>query len=127
MPVFGQEENKKRPGVPVVAEIVGRVNDNTKRLRLLEDRERLLTSRIASMDESIYQKIKDIEESIKDINSRVAAQDEKINSMQNTVKEVVKQMKFLATKSEIKRLEETIKILSPIKLRPAETEAQGRQ
>jgi uncharacterized coiled-coil protein SlyX len=116
MPVFGQEQGKKRSAAPIIPELVGRVNDNTKRLRLLEDRERLLTSRISSMDESFYQKVKELEAAVKGLDARIAAQDEKINTMQNTVKEVVKQLRFLATKSEVRKVEETLKILNPLRM-----------
>lgn len=113
MPVFGENQRKKG-AAPIINEIVGRVNDNTKRLRLLEDRERLLTSRISSMDESVFDKIKGLEDSIKDLGSKIAAQDEKTATLQNTLREVVKQLRFLATKTEVKKLEETLKIFDPL-------------
>jgi uncharacterized coiled-coil protein SlyX len=114
MPVFGETQKKRSPA-PILNEIVGRVNDNTKRLRLLEDRERLLTSRISSMDESLFAKIESIEDSIKEFNSKIAAQEERIATTQNTLKEVVKQLQFLATKTDLKRLDEKLKIFDPLK------------
>lgn len=114
MPVFGENQRKKG-AAPIINEIVGRVNDNTKRLRLLEDRERLLTSRISSMDESVFDKIKGLENSINELGLKITAQDEKIATLQNTLKEVVKQLQFLARKSEVKKLEETLKIFDPLK------------
>ncbi|MBN2330727.1 MAG: hypothetical protein JXC85_02830 [Candidatus Aenigmarchaeota archaeon] len=112
MPVFG-ETQKKRPA-PIINEIVGRVNDNTKRLRILEDRERLASSRIGSMDESLIEKIKALQSSIDGLTAKVTAQDEKVTLVQNTLKEVVKQLQFLARKSELKRVEEKLKILDPL-------------
>ena len=114
MPVFGENQKKKR-AAPIINEIVGRVNDNTKRLRLLEDRERLLTSRISSIDESVLDKIKGLEESIKELETKITAQEEKTATLQNTLKEVVKQMQFLAKKSYVKRLEEKLRIFDPLK------------
>jgi hypothetical protein len=113
MPVFGETQRKKRPA-PIINEIVGRVNDNTKRLRILEDRERLASSRIGSMDESLIEKIKALQTSIDGLSAKVTAQDEKVTLVQNTLKEVVKQLQFLARKSELKRVEEKLKILDPL-------------
>jgi len=113
MPVFGETQKKKRPA-PIINEIVGRVNDNTKRLRILEDRERLASSRIGSMDESLIEKIKALQSSIDGLTAKVTAQDEKVTLVQNTLKEVVKQLQFLARKSELKRVEEKLKILDPL-------------
>ena len=114
MPVFGEDQKKKR-GAPIINEIVGRVNDNTKRLRLLEDRERLLTSRISSIDESFVEKVKTQEETIKELEAKILAQQEKAATLQNTLKEVVKQLQFLAKKSYVKRLEEKLRIFDPLK------------
>jgi len=120
MPVFGENQRKKR-AAPIINEIVGRVNDNTKRLRLLEERERLLTSRISSMDESIIDKIKSLDNSIRELDLKITAMDEKTTTLQNTLKEVVKQLRFLARKSEVKKLEETLKIFDPLKSQLAQT------
>ncbi|MCK5548668.1 MAG: hypothetical protein KAI64_06610 [Thermoplasmata archaeon] len=114
MPVFGENQKKKR-AAPIINEIVGRVNDNTKRLRLLEDRERLLTSRISSIDESVLDKIKGLDESMKELEAKILAQEEKTATLQNTLKEVVKQMHFLARKSEVKKLEEKLRLFDPLK------------
>lgn len=114
MPVFGENQKKKR-AAPIINEIVGRVNDNTKRLRLLEDRERLLTSRISSIDESVLDRIKGLDESMKELEAKILAQEEKTATLQNTLKEVVKQMQFLAKKSYVKRLEEKLRIFDPLK------------
>ena len=114
MPVFG-ENQKKRKAAPIINEIVGRVNDNTKRLRLLEDRERLLTSRISSIDESVLDKMKALEDSMKELEAKIQAQEEKTATLQNTLKEVVKQLQFLAKKSYVKKLEEKLRIFDPLK------------
>jgi len=114
MPVFGQNQEKKR-SAPIVNEIMGRVNDNTKRLRLLEQRERLLTSRISSTEESAFGKIKELDATIGEIRSNITAQDEKIATLQNTLKEIIKQLEFFARKSDVKKVEETLKIWSPLR------------
>jgi hypothetical protein len=114
MPVFGQDQRKKR-GAPIINEIVGRVNDNTKRLRLLEDRERLITSRVGSMDESVFDKVKGLEDSINELNMKIVAMEEKTTTLQNTLKEVVKQLSFLARKSDVKKLDEKLKLFDPLK------------
>jgi uncharacterized protein (DUF3084 family) len=114
MPVFGEQQQKKG-SAPIINEIVGRVNDNTKRLRILEQRERLLTSRISSTDESVYQKINDLESSLKELSSKLASQDERIAGVENRLKEVVKQLQYMATKSEVKKLDEKLRLFDPLK------------
>lgn len=113
MPVFGESPQKKGPA-PIMREVVGRVNDNTKRLRILEQRERLLTSRISSMDESVIEKIKTLDETIKEQDLKITASDEKLTTMHNTIKEVIKQLHFLAKKSDVKKVEETLKIFESL-------------
>jgi chromosome segregation ATPase len=116
MPVFGEDQKRKGAvnPVPVVNEIVGRVNDNTKRLRLLEQREKLLTSRITSMDESVGAKLEALESAGKELDARIAALDEKVSTVHNTLKEVVKQLQFLVKRSEMKKVEEKLKLFEPI-------------
>jgi uncharacterized coiled-coil protein SlyX len=114
MPVFGEDEKKKGTAAPLVNEIVGRVNDNTKRLRLIEQREKLLTSRISSMDESVAGKVEGLENSKKDLDAKISALEEKLTSVQNTMHEVVKQLQFLARKSEVKKVDEKLRILEPL-------------
>ena len=118
MPVFGESQKKKK-GAPIINEIVGRVNDNTKRLRLLEQRERLLTSRIGSLDVSMAQKVKDIDGSITELDTKLTANAEALASLDNRVKEVIKQLKFLANRTEIKKIEEKLKILEPLLMQVA--------
>jgi chromosome segregation ATPase len=116
MPVFGEEQKKKGTGsaVPVVNEIVGRVNDNTKRLRLLEEREKLLTSRLSSMDESVNAKLEALENARKELDAKIAALDEKVTTVNNTLREVVKQLQFMVKKSEMKKVEEKLNMFDPI-------------
>ncbi|UCD03213.1 MAG: hypothetical protein JSV63_01080 [Candidatus Aenigmatarchaeota archaeon] len=116
MPVLGGDQKKKSQGgaLPVVNEIVGRVNDNTKRLRLLEQREKLLTSRTTSMDESINAKLEYLENSRKELEATIIALDEKVTTVNNTLREVVKQLQFLVKRSEFKKIEEKMKLFDPI-------------
>ena len=113
MPVFSESQNKKKD-TPIINEIVRRVNDNTKRLRILEQRERLLTSRTSSMDESSFQKIKDVSGAINELKAGLAAQDEKIATIQNNLRDLAKQMGFLATKTEMKKLDEKLRLYEPL-------------
>jgi DNA repair exonuclease SbcCD ATPase subunit len=124
MPVFGEDQRKKGGAVPIVNEIVGRVNDNTKRLRLLEQREKLLTSRISSMDESVIDKIGTLDNSIKELASKLQEQEERIATIQNTSKEIVNQLQFLARKGEVRKLEEKVKIFESM-LSQTETGESG--
>jgi prephenate dehydratase len=112
MPVFGEQQAKGKPSaVPIVNEIVGRVNDNTKRLRLLEQREKIITERVSSIDDTMMTKLSSVEESMKALQTKIAALEGREETVSNTLKEVVKQMQFLAKKSELKKTEETLKIL----------------
>ena len=117
MPVLGDNQKKKpQPGgaVPVVNEIVGRVNDNTKRLRLLEQREKIIASRTTSMDESINAKLEYLENARKDLDTKIVALDEKVTTVNNTLREVVKQFQFLVKKSEFKKIEEKMSLFDSL-------------
>jgi hypothetical protein len=127
MPVFGEQQKKGRTATPILNEIVGRVNDNTKRLRLLEQREKILTTRTSSMDESIGGKLEALENARKELDLKITALEEKVNTVNNTLKEVVKQLQFLAKRSEVKKIEETVKILQSLlpQAEPAQEQSKG--
>ena len=52
---------------------------------------------------------------VQDVDLRVASEDEKILKVENTIREIVTQIKRLATSAEVRGLQELIDIYNPLK------------
>jgi vacuolar-type H+-ATPase subunit I/STV1 len=113
MAVFGKPPEEKMQRVTV--ELIKRVNDNTKRLRDLEARATAVNARVNSLEESFISLSKNIKQSLSNVNSKITNEDVKITKMQDSIQEIIKQLKQVATKSHIEGLEELIEIYNPLK------------
>jgi len=113
MPVPGKQP--KRTVGAVINELIKRTNTDTRRLRILEQKSDIFRTRISSLEQNILNHKKLMQKDISNINSRIAKQEERIIKIENMIKEIVKQLKRVATKSDIGGLEQLISIYNPIK------------
>ncbi len=105
----------KRTVGSVIGELIKRTNTDMRRLRILEQKSDIFKTRISSLEESMLNYKKLIQKDISTINSKIAKQEERIIQIENMIKEIVKQLKRVATKSDIGGLEQLISIYNPIK------------
>ena len=108
-------DDKKNTLRAIINELVDRTNSDTQRLRVLEQREKVLSSRSNSTEQEIMNLNKQIQDSVSCIDAKLADQEDRIRKMESMIKEMVKQMKKLATTSKIAELEQLIDIYNPIK------------
>jgi vacuolar-type H+-ATPase subunit I/STV1 len=106
---------KPRSVHSVINEIVDRINDNTKRLRTLEQRSQILASRMNSVEKEMLRLNKNTQKLVSGIETRIKEQDNKVFQNETTVKEIIKQIKKLATGAKISELEELLEIYNPLK------------
>jgi hypothetical protein len=106
---------KPRSVHSIINEVVDRVNDNTKRLRILEQRSQIFASRMNSVEKEMLRLNKNIQKLVSGLEIRIKKQDERVFQTENTVKEIIKQMKKLATSTKISELEELLEIYNPLK------------
>jgi len=106
---------KSRTVHSVINEIVDRINDNTKRLRTLEQRSQIMASRMNSVEKEMLSLNKNTQKLVSGLETKIKASNDKIFQNESTVKEIIKQVKKLATTSKISELEELLEIYNPIK------------
>ncbi len=112
MPVFGKEPEDKTHRI--MSEVINRINDNTKRLRDLERAYESATNRAIAIEQDILANKKKTEKDIEDINKKLDEQNTQLMKIEETVKEIMKQMKFLATKTKVEELESMLNIFNPL-------------
>ena len=102
--------------VPVTQEIIKRVNQNTRRIRSIEEVNRLLENKNDSMEERILgnqeemrKKFEHLEETLKDLNMRLMKIENESQKMRKSLEKVV-------TKPELEELKNFIDLISPVKM-----------
>lgn len=99
----------------IINELVDRTNSDSQRLRILEQRNETLSSRINSMEQELQNMNSHLNKIITDVDGKIRKQEDLIRRSDNILKEVIKQMKKLATVAKIDELEQLIDIYSPLK------------
>jgi uncharacterized coiled-coil protein SlyX len=98
-----------------MVELIKKVNDNIKRLRILEQRIAMLETRENSVEINTSNQYKTLQKSISDLESKMNAQEEMIEKLDTTLKEIIKQIKTLASKSDVLEIKELVDIFNPLK------------
>lgn len=113
MPVFA----KKKPSSLrlVINQLVEGVNDDTKRLRVLEQRSEATDSRLNSVEQSVMGNYRELADSAKALGERISGLEGRIQEMDSRIGEIIRQFKRTATRAEVKALESLIEIYNPIK------------
>lgn len=113
MPVF----TKKRPSNLrlIINQLVERVNDDAKRLRILEERNGVINSRLNSIEQNMTGNYKEFIGLVKTMEKGISELGDKIRENENKINEIIRQFKRVATKVDVKTLENLIEIYNPIK------------
>jgi len=112
MDVFKKEG--RRTVSSVLNEVIGRVNTDTRRLRLLEQENSVFKTRTNRLEIENLNIKKQLNTKVKSLESKLIKQNNRLVKLENIFKEVVKQMKLSATKSDVGRLEELVGLYNPI-------------
>jgi vacuolar-type H+-ATPase subunit I/STV1 len=99
----------------ILNDVIQRVNDDTQRLRVLEQSSESLTSRINGVEQGILQSRNELQKAVSEINEGITALDERLSKTENTMKEVITHMKKLVTESQMKELQSLIELYNPVK------------
>jgi len=114
MPAITRQQ-PRRTVQSVINDLIGRVNTDTRRLRIIEQELNILKSRMAAIEQNAAEQRKAINASVTELGAKVARAEDKVSRMESLIGEVVKGMKRFAPASEIKKLEQLIEIYSPLK------------
>jgi predicted nucleic acid-binding Zn-ribbon protein len=108
-------QQTKRTAGTIIRELVDRTNTDTARIRVLEQEKETLKSRMESVEESAASSRKQTEKLVADLSSRLDRHEKRAAEMESTIKEIIREMKKLASVSKIRELEALVEIYNPIK------------
>ena len=113
MPVFAKQPKKTLR--TIIRELVERTNTDSARIRILEQEKDIVKSRTDSVEQTVIGQKKQADKSLAGLEARIEKMNERMLQIESTVKEIVKEMKKLATVSKIKELESLVDIYNPLK------------
>jgi chromosome segregation ATPase len=98
----------------VAAQIVNRINESSRRIRLLEHRIEKTESRLSGIERTVLTQLDDLKISLERLNSRISSLADKITSLENEDSRMNKRLEKTVTKAEIKELEVFIDLIRPM-------------
>jgi len=113
MAVFGKSPDEKQERIMV--DIINRVNENVQRLRVIEQKIQAIDTMINSMEQNVVAYNKSVQKSLVDRDSKISSLEERVEKIETTYKEILKQLKLVATKSNVDELKEFVSIYDPLK------------
>src|SRR3989338_5419215 len=99
----------------VVNKLVERTNTDTRRLRLLEQKVEILSTRLDSAEQAALAAQAEAKRSGAELSAKIAAQAKLIAELQEALKEVIEQLKRTPTHSDVKELEALLELYNPLK------------
>jgi hypothetical protein len=99
----------------VLREVVERVNDDTQRLRLIEQSNESLLSRMNTLEQVSLQSRRGGQKESEDLGVKIDLLADRLDKAENTMREIIGQMKKLVTESRVKELEGLIQLYNPVK------------
>lgn len=107
----------KRPAnvQTVVAELVRRFNDNSKRLRLVEQKILSLESTLSNIGQNVVEQLKQAKTSADKLNAKIDELGNRIGKIEDDTRKLTKQMERTATKTELREIQGFIDLINPIK------------
>ena len=99
----------------ILKELINRTNSNGKRLRILEQRNDALENRINSLEKFMAEQTKQIQKSVTGVERLMNKWDVRVTRVEGALREVMKQVKKLATTAKIRELKQLIEIYNPLK------------
>jgi hypothetical protein len=101
----------------IINELVRRINEDTRRIRMLEQRLGRIDNSIDSLEENTLTQLNDLKISLEKISNGLFGVSEKLTLMENEILRIDKDLKKTATKTEVRQIESFIDLLNPIKSR----------
>lgn len=98
----------------VTSELVKRVNENSRRVRALEQNIDRIESNISVLEENAIGQMKDLKLELDKIAQKIAVVSDRLSSMENEISRIDKLLGKTATKAELKQIESFIDLVNPI-------------
>ncbi len=97
----------------IISELVRRSNEDTRRLRVLEQKMDALETRMSSLEDSSLDKAKKTHLHFTELDESVKRLNEEMITLKNTLDKINKQINNFARKRDIKEIERMLDLLSP--------------
>ena len=104
----GEEEEK------LSAELVKRMNESTRRIRIIEQRVDRVESSIESIQGNTLTQLNDLKFALEKIANRIVTVSEKLINIEGEILRLSKELSKTATKRELKQMEIFIDLINPI-------------
>jgi len=98
----------------VLTEIINRINEDRRRIRLIEQNIDRVESGINSLERSVLAQLGDVKISVERVNNKLSDLSNKTIAMEAEISRISKTTKKAATKTEIQQLEKFIDLVNPI-------------
>ncbi len=112
--VFDNPAPKKDNSSNIVGELSRRVNDNTRRIRIIEDELENLDSRVNSMEQTVMDSTKELNSMVKNVvDDQKSLSDRQANTSVD-IQKINGQLKNLVTRQELREIKEYIGLMRSI-------------
>lgn len=98
----------------VTSELVKRINEDTRRIRILEQRMDRIENSLSGLEETVLTQMGDLKLSLERISNKIGTVADRLSSIENDILRVNKELGRAATKAEVKQLETFIDLVNPI-------------
>ena len=110
----------------LTSELVRRMNEDNRRIRLLEQRMDRIDNTVSGLEDNVLAQLDDLKFSIEKLNSEFLRIGERITGMENKINKLEKDLDKAATKTEMKQIETFIDVVNPITSRFVTKDEMGR-
>ena len=98
----------------LATELVKRVNDETRRIRLVEQRLDRFETEIGNVESAIASQNTEFKGQLESISKGIKAVSDRLMVMENAIGRIEKELAKRATKGEVKQIESYMNLMSPI-------------
>jgi len=98
----------------VTSEILRRVNEDNRRIRLLEQRMDRMDDSVGGLEDNVLSELDELKIGIERLSDKILKIGEKLKGIEDEIEKMRKDLGKTATKSEVKQLETFVNIVNPI-------------
>jgi hypothetical protein len=98
----------------VTSEMLRRVNEDGRRIRLLEQRMERVDSSVGGLEEHVLSQLEELKLSAERLGDKILKIGERLNSIDNEIEKLTRELGKTATKAEMKQIETFMNIVNPI-------------
>ncbi len=98
----------------VLRELIIRANEDTRRIRLLEQRMERLETSFDKVEENVLVQMKNLEVTLERFSNKLSVLTEKLNALESEIQRIDKELAKTAKKADLKQIEGFIDLINPI-------------